>query len=226
MPAKRTGPEEMDEPAPTGDRRPIAARGHVWSQAAAGFLIRRRASPNAISIAGMIAAMLAGVCFARAPFSTGPIAIALWLFGALLVQTRLLANMFDGMVALGRGVASPVGELYNDVPDRVSDTAVFLGLGWAAGDLALGLAAALAAMATAYIRALGRGLGAPGDFGGPMAKQHRMSVVTVVAVVECVTPAGWNATLADAALWLITLGALLTAALRLSRTAAWLRARP
>jgi phosphatidylglycerophosphate synthase len=226
MPAKRTGPEEMDEPAPTGDRRPIAARGHAWSQAAAGFLIRRRASPNAISIAGMVAAMLAGVCFAAAPGNQRPIAIALWLLGAVLVQLRLLANMFDGMVALGRGVASPVGELYNDVPDRVSDTAVFLGLSWAAGDLALGLAAGLAAMATAYIRALGRSIGAPADFGGPMAKQHRMSVVTVVAVVECVTPAGWSAALADAALWLITLGALVTAVLRLSRTAAWLRARP
>jgi phosphatidylglycerophosphate synthase len=74
----------------------------------------------------------------------------LWLAGALLTQLRLLANLLDGMVAIGRGIAiaSPAGELFNEVPDRVSDSAVFLRLGVAGGNLTLGLAATLAAMAT------------------------------------------------------------------------------
>ena len=98
----------------------------------------------------------------------------------MLVQARLLANLLDGMVAIGRGVASPTGELFNEVPDRVSDTAVLVGLGVAAGSVAWGLAAALAAMATAYVR-LPSGGGSDGfraTFGGPMAKQHRMALVT------------------------------------------------
>ena len=49
-------------------------------------------------------------------------------------RLRLLANLLDGMVAIGRGIASPVGELFNEVPDRVSDTAVLLGLGVAGGE--------------------------------------------------------------------------------------------
>jgi phosphatidylglycerophosphate synthase len=213
---------QTPETGGSGDRRPIAARGHGWSRAAADTLIRAGASPNAISIAGMVAAVLAGVCFALAPLLAAGW-IALWLLGALLVQARLVANMLDGMVAIGRGVASPVGELFNDVPDRVSDSAVLIGVGCAAGDLALGLGAALAAMATAYVRALGRSIGAPSEFGGPMAKPHRMAAITGLAVLECVVPAGWTARIACLALWVIVLLSLVTTARRLLRTASHLR---
>ena len=149
--------------AELGDRRPIAARNLAVSAAAAAYLVRHRASPNGVSLAGMVAGLLAGLCFAATLFLPQA-AVPLWLAGALLVQARLVANMLDGMVAIGRGVASPVGELYNDAPDRVSDTAILIGAGVAAGDAALGMAAALAAMATAYVRVLGRSVGAPSDF--------------------------------------------------------------
>lgn len=205
-----------------GDRRPIAARELGVMQRAAGWLVRRRASANGISLAGMGAAMLAGGCFAAVPHSPGA-AWALWLLGAALVQLRLLANLLDGMVAIGRGIASPVGELFNEVPDRVSDTAVLAGLGWAAGQPALGLGAALAAMATAYVRAVGRATGAPSDFRGPMAKQHRMAVVTAVAAWCALAPAAWSALVPAAALWLILGGALLTAVRRLLGIARTLR---
>ena len=161
------------------DRRPIAARSLRPVVALAGWLIARRASPDAISLAGMAAAVLAGLAFALTR-DLPQAGRALWIAGAVLVQVRLMANLLDGMVAIGRGVASPLGELFNEVPDRVSDTAVLVGVGWAAGSVALGLAAALAAMATAYIRAVGKGVGLASDFSGPMAKQQRMAVVTAL----------------------------------------------
>jgi phosphatidylglycerophosphate synthase len=77
----------------------------------------------------------------------------------------------------------------------VSDTAALLGLGIAAGSPAWGLAAALAAMATAYIRALGKSAGAPSDFRGPMAKQQRMALVTLLAPWCALTPLGWQGNL-------------------------------
>ena len=43
----------------------------------------------------------------------------LFLVAAVCVQLRLLANLLDGMVAVGSGQASRIGELYNEVPDRV-----------------------------------------------------------------------------------------------------------
>ena len=196
------------------DRRPIAARGLRPVVAMAEWLVRWRASPDAISVAGMAAALLAGGAFAA----------GWWLVGAVLVQMRLMANLLDGMVAIGRGVASPVGELFNEVPDRVSDTAVLVGVGLVAGELWLGLLAALAAMTTAYVRGVGRGLGLPSDFAGPMAKQQRMAVITALGVACGVLPAAWTVGWPAAALWLVTVGAFATALRRLWRIARRLQA--
>jgi phosphatidylglycerophosphate synthase len=203
-----------------GDRRPIAARDWRPIQDAAAFLIARGASPNAISVSGMIAAVVAGLLFASVPGLGQP--WLAWLCGAVLVQLRLLANVLDGMVAVGRGVASPVGELYNEIPDRVSDTAVLAGIGFAAGSPALGWAAALAAMATAYVRATGRAAGGGSDFRGPMAKQQRMALVTAVAVVCAVLPA-YSVVAAQVALWVVLALSLVTAGRRLSGIARALR---
>ena len=138
-------------------RRPIAARQLGAVQHAAAWLVGRGASANAISVAGMAAALAAGACFALVPALPGG-ARLLWLAGAALVQARLLANLLDGMVAIGRGIASPVGELFNEVPDRVSDTAVLAGLGWAAGSPRAGA---------------GRGAGGDGDGLRPRRRLRR-----------------------------------------------------
>jgi phosphatidylglycerophosphate synthase len=207
----------------SGDRRPIAARNLALTGRVAGWLIGRRASPDGISVAGMLAGLLAGLSFAATWWWPDGARI-FWLLGAALVQLRLLANLFDGMVAIGRNIASPLGELFNEVPDRVSDTAILLGLGFAAGgNWGLGLAAALAAMATAYIRAVGKAAGAPSDFSGPMAKQQRMALATALGLWCGLVPVSWRV-LADWPLagWVlvaITLLASFTAWRRLSHVA-------
>src|ERR1700733_9115104 len=165
----------------SGDRRPIAARQLRVSVAIANWLAAHRASPNGISIAGLAAGALAGLAFGLTP-DLPDAARWLWLAGALMVQLRLAANMFDGMVAIARGVTSPVGELYNEIPDRLSDSAVLIGIGVAGGDWGLGALAALTAIATAYVRAVGKAAGAASDFAGPMAKQQRMFLVTLAAL--------------------------------------------
>lgn len=209
------------------DRRPITARSHPLAQATATWLARRGVSANAISIAGLVAGVAAGTAFAATRHAPGAASI-LWTAGAVLVQLRLAANMFDGMVALARGTASPVGELYNEVPDRVSDSAILIGLGIAADEIGLGVAAALAAMATAYVRALGKGSGAGSDFSGPMAKQQRMFLVTALAVWSGLAPRSWQPELLGLSfpavlLVIITAGAAFTALRRLCRIAATLR---
>lgn len=203
-------------------RRPIAARDTGLAQAVAALLIRQGASPDAISLAGMACGVAAGLCFAMtAWFPTG--ASALWLLGAMLVALRLAANMLDGMVAIGRGIASPRGELFNELPDRVSDTAVLAGVGLAADALALGLGTALAATATAHVRAVTTMTGAPADFGGPMAKPQRMACIIVLALWIALAPDAWHSLLghdlARLTLVAVTLLSLLTAGHRLRRGA-------
>lgn len=213
------------------DRRPIASRNLRVMHWLAGVLVRWRVSANTISIAGMLCAIAGGVTFAAT--SSWPDGERVcWLSAALLMQLRLLANLLDGMVAIESGQASPVGELYNEVPDRVSDAALLIGAGYAiGGEPALGFSAACVALFTAYIRAMGKVAGAGQEFCGPMAKPQRMFVMTVLAVYLGLAPADWQVRVGDPPTWgliaaglaLIILGGIVTAARRLFRIAAALR---
>ena len=172
-----------------GDRRPIATRRRKWAQDSARWLATHNVSPNAISIAGMFACIASGILLA---LTSSAYCRLEWLAVAVLVQLRLTANMLDGMVALDSGRASRVGELYNEVPDRVSDAAVFIGAGFAfGGNVTLGYAAAILSIFTAYVRAAGKIAGAQNEFCGPMAKQHRMLVITIMAIYATVVPQSW-----------------------------------
>jgi len=181
----------MREPATQAmDRRPIATRNRKWAQAATTWLAARNVSPNTISIAGMCACIVAGIALGVTSIADYRI---LWLIAALGAQLRLTANMLDGMVALASGRASKVGELYNEIPDRVSDAAVFIGAGFArGGNIALGYIATILAIFTAYIRAAGKIAGAQNEFCGPMAKQHRMLIITLICLYSAVTPRSWQ----------------------------------
>jgi phosphatidylglycerophosphate synthase len=174
----------------------------------------------------MIAGAAAGAAFATTNVTEEWPRRLLWLAGAGCVQLRLLANLLDGMVAVASGRTSRVGELYNEVPDRVSDAATLVGLGYAAGGVPeLGYAAALVALLTAYVRSAGKAAGAPNVFLGPMAKPHRMAVVTVTAVACAALPAGWDERyhLGAWALGVCAAGGLVTIVRRLARIAAHLR---
>jgi phosphatidylglycerophosphate synthase len=182
--------------------------------------------------------MLAGLAAGAALWATGREGLgppALW-FGAaaLLMPLRLLANMLDGMVAVEFGKVGPTGELYNDVPDRVSDTAVLVGAGYAAGSSPLlGVWAALMAMFVTYVRTLGRSTGLPSDFRGPMAKPHRMMVMIAACILAAVLGAEWPRINLAAreigvialALWIVIAGCLITALHRLIGIARGLHAR-
>lgn len=206
------------------ERRPIAARQWRSSQAAARWLAQRGVSANAISLAGMACGIAAGLLLALTSASPRG-AWLLWLLAALLIQLRLAANMLDGMVAIASATASRLGELYNEVPDRISDTAILIGLGYAAGgNVALGYAAALVALLTAYIRSIGKGAGAGQEFCGPMAKQQRMFLATLAALYGAIAGPAFDGSLAVgpiAAVELaIVVGGVATAARRLRRIVA------
>lgn len=213
-----------------GDRRPLKSRHTAWANAAAGWLAGRGVTPNAISLCGLLFGVAGGLVLASASATTlGRIA---WIAGAALVQLRLLCNLLDGMVAVRSGQSSPIGVLYNEIPDRISDVATLVGLGFAAGGSPwLGFAAALAAMFTAYVRAQAAVAGAPQDFCGPMAKPQRMFVVTLVALFCGFAPRSWQPTPpwpegagpAAVGLAFILIGSLVTAGWRLARAARALR---
>ncbi len=130
------------------ERRPMFTREWELSRWLTDWLVRKRVSPNAISLAGLAAGIAAGAALAMSAHSAlGRIGFAV---AAVAIVLRGMANVLDGMVAVQRGTASPVGELFNEVPDRVSDTAILIGAGYALGSWPLlGFSAALAAVLTA-----------------------------------------------------------------------------
>jgi phosphatidylglycerophosphate synthase len=108
-------------------RRPIADAFRATAHAVVRFCVKANIHPDAVSYASMVAAAAAGGCFlfsARYPW--------LLLLGPAFCYLRLWLNMLDGMVALASGKASPRGEILNDLPDRVSDLLVFVGIAMAA----------------------------------------------------------------------------------------------
>lgn len=192
-------------------RRPLKSRDTPWARALAGALARRRVTPNAISIAGMVFATLGALAFAATPCGCVPWAMGM-LVGAAGAQLRLLCNLLDGMVAVEGGLKGKAGDLFNEAPDRYADVALLVGAGHAVGADWLGWMAACAAVLTAYVRAFGASVGQGQDFCGPLAKPHRMFVLAVGAVGAIAHPPvlAW-------ALWLIAIGAFLTATRRAVR---------
>lgn len=196
------------------DRRPIRARETRWATAAARYLRRKGCTPNGISLFSIAFAALSALCYLAAWWVEDQIGQRiLFIAAAVGIQGRLICNLLDGMVAVEGGLRSPAGAVYNELPDRVSDTLLLLGVGYGLtlypSAVALGWGCALLAVATAYIRLLGGTCGLPQRFSGPMAKQHRMALLTAVSVLAAAFPQ-WSQQGFVAVLWLILVGAFFT----------------
>ncbi len=209
------------------DRRPIATRNAGWAQAAARKLAGSSVTPNQISIASMFAALLAGAAFWGAGYANALASAALLILAAAFCQARLICNLLDGMVAVEGGKREPSGPFWNEFPDRVADILILGGAGLGIAHPALGFAAVSMAVFTAYVRELGHATGAPSDFSGPMAKPHRMAVMTGAALLAVIEP--WlpltPGSILTWALWIVLIGAALTVLRRAVRLVGWLNGR-
>ena len=201
------------------DRRPLASRDTAWARRIASALARSSVTPNQISTLSIAFAALG----AWALVDARPLAL---IGAAACVQLRLLCNLIDGMVAIEGGKQSPTGALYNEFPDRIADSLFLVALGYACGVPWLGWLAALLAALTAYVRATGGALGLRQDFRGPMAKPHRMAVLTVACLAGA-AEMQWNGTrwALLAAAVVISGGAALTCVTRTLAIARALRER-
>jgi phosphatidylglycerophosphate synthase len=203
----------MGEGGPKANRRPLKSRSTGWAAAAAKAALRAGLTANQISFIGIVAAAIGAWLLIEAMHQPW-----LVLLAAVCIQLRLLANMLDGMVAVEGGRGGPTGAVWNEFPDRIEDSLFLVAAGYAAALPWLGWLAALLAAVCAYVRLLGGTLGQPQDFGGPMAKPHRMAALTI----GCIVAVFWLPAL-NVALGAIALGTLLTITLRLMRLSKALR---
>ncbi|MBI1408258.1 MAG: CDP-alcohol phosphatidyltransferase family protein [Caulobacter sp.] len=205
----------MTEPT-LENRRPLKTRSAGWAGALARALGRARVRPNHISALSVAFAAAGGAFLLMAGTAGGAGRAVLLVLAAVCIQLRLLCNMLDGMVAVEHGMASPTGPIWNELPDRVADLCFIVAAGYAAAIALpagewLGWLAGVLAVLTAYVRELGRGLGQPADFSGPMAKPHRMFVLTLTCLVAAFEPLwGGKGEVLLAGLAVIVLGCLIT----------------
>jgi phosphatidylglycerophosphate synthase len=212
------------------DRRPLKTRNRPTAAALAAALGRRGVRPNHISLAGVGFALVAAGALVALPHVSAPLQATLLVAAATAIQLRLLCNLLDGLLAVEGGLQSATGELYNDVPDRFADVVIIVAAGYAIvwdWGAPLGWAAASAALLTAYVRVLGGALGTRQHFLGPMAKPHRMAVLTAACLLSLVEVAAaeFEGQALAVALGVVLAGSLATFARRLSLVAQELNAR-
>jgi phosphatidylglycerophosphate synthase len=194
------------------NRRPLTSRNSAWAARLASWAVAKSLTPNQISQASMGFAALGFALYALSPHGPDILQILCLILAAAAVQARLVCNLIDGMVAIEGGKGAKDGPFWNEAPDRASDLLFLTGAGLAAHQPALGLLAASLAIATAYIRELGRAEGFPPDFSGPLAKPQRMAVLTVGTVLAALYASEWTLTVT---LWILVAG---TAATMLRRS--------
>src|SRR5216684_7408536 len=166
----------MVEYQPTS-RRPIAQMFRRTGDGSANLCVRLGISPDAISYLSIVAALAAALCFWKSGRNAWLLIIA-----PLFCYLRLWFNMLDGMVALASGKASWRGEILNDLPDRVSDVLIFVGVahsGWM--NPFLGYWAAIFALLTAYVGLFGQAVGVQREFSGVMSKPWRIVALHIGA---------------------------------------------
>lgn len=227
----------MDTPKDHGPRRELKSRNTAWARSLARVACASGVSPNAISVLSMVFAAGSLVCYLLVPEAQSATAAAwLWFGAAAGIQFRLLCNLMDGMVAVEGGRASATGPIYNEVPDRLADVFILVGAGYSTAvepgvlklwdALPLGWSCAVLAMATAYVRLLQGTLTGQQSFMGPMAKQHRMAVLTLgtlIALGERL--AGREPVAVKWALIVILFGAAFTFVRRLGLIVTYLKAK-
>ncbi|HEY4357763.1 MAG TPA: CDP-alcohol phosphatidyltransferase family protein [Acidobacteriaceae bacterium] len=212
----------------TTARRPIRTRDKAWVQWLAAALANAGVTPNFISCMSLACSVAASVCLAFAGrYLQNGLRVFLLLAAAAGIQLRLLCNLLDGLVAVEGGKRTPTGELFNEVPDRLADSALLIAAGYAAAAWARdpGWLAALLAVMTAYVRVLGGALGLKQRFSGPMAKQQRMALLTAACLGACFEPLlGTHGVVIGCALAVIVLGSAVTVLRRLAAIARELQA--
>ncbi len=169
-------------------RRPLKVRGASFAHNFARWLSEKSITPNQISLMSIFFAGLSAACLFSLPSNSGILDHLLTICAAIFIQGRLLCNLFDGMVAVEEGKGTASGELFNDIPDRIADPLIIVAAGYSISIVpwgeTLGWFAAILSVMTAYIRTLAVSIGAPVNFTGPMAKQHRMAILTVACLVS------------------------------------------
>jgi phosphatidylglycerophosphate synthase len=158
-------------------RRPIAQMFRSTAQLPVRWCVSWGIHPNWISCSSIVASSLAGFFFWQSS------AFPWFLVPAVaFCYVRLFLNMLDGMVALASGTASRTGEVANELPDRVSDVIIFIGVAHSGlCHVLAGYWVVILSLFVSYVGILGQAVGVQREFSGWMSKPWRMVLLHIGA---------------------------------------------
>ena len=180
-------------------REPVAR----ISEPVARLFVGARVRPNQLSLCGLVASLVASLCFATNRPRIG---------GLLLILAGAL-DLLDGAVARASAQVSPFGAFLDSVLDRYSDLLVLSGVvflfarGGRLGDVAAALLALMGTLMVSYTRARAESVGVECRVGF-MERGERLLVLIVGALLDLLVPA----------VWIVAVGANVTAIHRIAHT--------
>ena len=147
-------------------------------------LVRRRVHPDYLTVGAVVVSVLGGLALWGANWA--PWLLLLVPFAAMV---RIALNALDGLVARDTGLARPWGEVLNEMCDRLSDVALFVGAALAPGsDVRLGAAVLVVMLLSSYLGTAAKAAGGRRQYGGVMAKADRILVLGGASVLAFFLP--------------------------------------
>jgi CDP-diacylglycerol--glycerol-3-phosphate 3-phosphatidyltransferase len=135
-------------------------------------------SPDQITLAAIPVALLGSAVLLASPAQ--PMAL---LAVPVLIVGRLLLNLLDGNLARRSGRMHPRGELFNEVGDRLADTAFLAPVAFLPGASApIVLFGVMAALLASYVGITTRAAGGPRLYRGVLSKPGRMILLAVCSL--------------------------------------------
>lgn len=154
----------------------------------AKLCVKMQIHPDIINFLGLFVSVLMAVSI-----FTSNISPLLYLFLPVGAFLRTAFNALDGMVARGLSLSSNMGEVYNEFIDRVSDSVIFLTLGFSKhGHSELALLSIVLILLCSYLGILGKASGGSRVFAGVLGKADRMILLGIMGILSFCNYHYWN----------------------------------
>lgn len=188
----------------------IKPRFQEFLEPVVGWLVARRVNPDLLTFSALGLSFLAAWALWAAPSNRH-----LLFLVPPAVLLRLVLNALDGQVARRTGRAGPVGQIKNELSDRLADAAIFLGIGLGGyADPRLSLLGLAIVLFIPWVGILGKAVVGERIYSGILGKPDRMLFLALFALIGW-----WTGNLAsfNLFLWLTIALGVVTAVQRLRK---------
>ncbi len=141
-------------------------------------------SPNMMSLASLIAAAVAGICFYYTP-----VLPYLAAFAFVMVALNSAFDALDGEMARHLNIAGKKGDFLDHVIDRYADTFIICGM-FAGGHVPwqVGTITIIGVLLTSYLGTQAQALGIGRFYGGIMGRADRLILIMASALLYALYP--------------------------------------